>query len=213
MTIDPGAKEDVAAWTTFTHGADIPDWVSKAYRESYRGPRDDGPHQSSESASVVTPGVVGAHCRLALHRPAGESAVAVYPADDPGGFGPALQVVTDQGSMLMDSVTVLLHRLGLGYTAIMTPVFEVRRDPTGELQRVEPKAADASPYVGEAWIHVQLSASVDRKVLAEVERLLPKVLADVQRVAKDAAAALGSTRCSSPVGSRRTSNTGVMIAV
>ncbi len=188
MTIDPGAKEDVAAWTAFTHGADIPEWVSKAYRESYRGPRDDGPHQSSESASVVTPGVVGAHCRLALHRPAGESAVAVYPADDPGGFGPALQVVTDQGSMLMDSVTVLLHRLGLGYTAIMTPVFEVRRDPTGELQRVEPKAADASPYVGEAWIHVQLSASVDRKVLAEVERLLPKVLADVQRVAKDAAA-------------------------
>lgn len=188
MTIDPGAREDVAAWTTFTHGAEIPDWVSQAYRDSYRGPRDDGPRHSSESGSVVAASVVDAHCRLAQHRPAGESAVAVYLADDEAGFGPALQVVTDQGSMLMDSVTVLLHRLGLAYTAIMTPVFEVRRDPSGELQRVEPKADDASPYVGEAWIHVQLSASVDRKALAEVERLLPKVLADVQRVATDAAA-------------------------
>ena len=41
--------------------------------------------------------------------------------------------------------------------------------------------------MGEAWIHVQLSPSVDRKTLAEVERLLPRCLADVQRVAADAA--------------------------
>ncbi len=192
MTIDPGAKEDVAAWTTFTHSAEIPEWVIQAYIDSCRGPHVDGPDQSRGSTSVVTPAVVMAHSRLAQHRPAGESAVAVYLADDPAGFGPALQVVTDQGSMLMDSVTVLLHRLGLSCTAIMTPVFEVRRDPTGEMQRVEPKADDASPYVGEAWIHVQLSPSVDRKVLAEVERLLPKVLADVQRVATDATAMIAT---------------------
>ncbi|OBK25179.1 NAD-glutamate dehydrogenase [Mycobacterium asiaticum] len=187
MTIDPGPKEDVAAWTPVTHGADTPDWVFDAYLASYRGPHDEGPESSANSTSLVTPAVVGAHTRLAQHRPAGESAVAVYLPDDPSGFGPALQVVTDQGSMLMDSVTVLLHRLGLAYTAIMTPVFEVRRDESGELQRVEPKADDASPYVGEAWIHVQLSPSVDSKVLAEVQRLLPKVLTDVQRVATDAA--------------------------
>ena len=132
--------------------------------------------------------MLGAHYRLGECRAAGESCVGVYPADDPAGFGPALQVVTDHGGMLMDSVTVLLHRLGVGYDAIMTPVFEVRRSPTGELLSVEPKADGTSPYVGEAWIYVQLSPSVDRKTLAEVERLLPKVLADVQRVAADAAA-------------------------
>ena len=43
MTIDPGAREDVAAWTTFTQSAGIPDWVSKAYLDSYRGPQDDRP--------------------------------------------------------------------------------------------------------------------------------------------------------------------------
>ena len=132
--------------------------------------------------------MLSAHFRLGQCRPAGDSSVCVYPPDDPAGFGPALQVVTDHGGMLMDSVTVLLHRLGVGYAAIMTPVFEVHRSATGELVSVEPKADDASPYVGEAWIYVHLLPFVDRTALDEVERLLPKVLADVQRVATDAAA-------------------------
>lgn len=190
MTIDPGAKQEVNAWTT--ENSDIPEWVSKAYFDSYRGPQNDQEADSGAPASLVTPALLSAHYRLGQHRPAGESAVAVYLADDPGGFGPALQVVTEHGGMLMDSVTVLLHRLGVAYTAIMTPVFEVRRDRAGDLISIGPKPDDTSPYVGEAWIHVQLSASVDRKALAEVERLLPKVLADVERVATDATALIAT---------------------
>ncbi len=57
---------------------------------------------------------------------------------------------------------------------MMTPVFEVDRDPTGQLLRIEPKTDGTSAHEGEAWIDVQLSPSVDRKALAEVERLLPK---------------------------------------
>ncbi|QUR68321.1 NAD-glutamate dehydrogenase [Mycobacterium spongiae] len=194
MTTDSGAKQDAGGWTTFTRTLDIPDWISKAYLQSYRGPRDDAveaaiTHGGSRMpASLVTPEMLGAHYRLGQHRAGGESCVAVYPPDDPAGFGPALQVVTEQGSMLMDSVTVLLHRLGVAYAAIMNPVFEVHRGPRGELLRIEPKAQGTSPYVGEAWIHVQLSSPVDSKALAEVERLLPRVLTDVQRVATDAAA-------------------------
>ncbi len=117
---------------------------------------------------------------------------ASNPADDPGGFGPSLQVVTDDGGMLMDSVTVLLHRLGVGYTAIMAPVFEVHRSPAGDLLSVGPKAPGASAYEGETWIYVQLVPSVDGKAIAEVERLLPKVLSDVQEVARDAAALIAT---------------------
>ncbi|GAB1816190.1 NAD-glutamate dehydrogenase [Mycobacterium sp. MUNTM1] len=193
MTIDPGARQDLEPWTTFTRQQDIPEWISKAYIESYRGPHSDEPGGAATRpidltlpAAIVTPAMLSAHYRLGLHRPDGESRVAVYPADDPAGFGPALQVVTDHGGMLMDSVTVLLHRLGVPYTAIMTPVFEVQRSPGGDLQRVEAKAEGASQYAGEAWIHVQLLPSVDSKGLTEVERLLPKVLADVQQVASDA---------------------------
>src|SRR6202012_435598 len=165
---------------------------------SYRGPHGDepgaktGPIDLTIPAAMVTPAMLSAHYRLGQCRPPGHSCVCVHPADDPAGFGPALQVVTDHGGMLMDSVTVLLHRLGVDYSAIMTPVFEVRRNSDGELLSVEPKPPGTPQYVGEAWIYVQLSPSVDSKALAELERLLPKVLADVQQVASDAAALIAT---------------------
>jgi glutamate dehydrogenase len=195
MTVDPGSTslQGSVDWAKFTDSDDIPEWISKAYADTYQGPHDDepeagsGPTPGSIVAPAVTPALLSAHYRLGLHRPAGESRVAAYPPDDPGGFGPALQVVTDDGAMLMDSVTVLLHRLGVAYVAIMNPVFQVHRDGAGELLRVEPKASDGDA-IDETWVHVQLSPSVDRNALQEAERLLPGVLADVRRVAADSTA-------------------------
>jgi glutamate dehydrogenase len=192
MTIDSGPSQETKSWTNFTQTSDIPDWISKAYIESYSGPHRDQSETAGTvvgeqgAAALVTPAMLSAHYRLGQCRPPGENCVCVYPADDSSGFGPALQVVTDHGGMLMDSITVLLHRLGVAYNAIMTPVFDVHRSPNGELQSVEPKAPGASQFEGEAWIYVQLDPAVDRKAVAEVEELLPKVLTDVQRVASDA---------------------------
>ncbi|HUB53933.1 MAG TPA: NAD-glutamate dehydrogenase, partial [Mycobacterium sp.] len=183
-------------WTKFATPQDVPDWISKAYADTYQGPHEDetahdrGSGDGTAAAAAVTPALLAAHYRLGLHRPTGESRVAIYPPDDPGGFGPALQVVTDNGAMLMDSVTVLLHRLGLAYAAIMNPVFQVRRNADGDLLSLEPKTAESSAGGGveETWVHVQLSPSVARDTLADAERLLPGVLADVRRVAADSAA-------------------------
>jgi glutamate dehydrogenase len=184
-------------WTKFGKPEDIPEWICKAYADTYQGPHDDESSADRRSAKsdptdrstapAVTPALLGAQYRLASHRADGESLVAVYPADDPGGFGPALQVATDHGAMLMDSVTVLLHRLGVAYVAIMNPVFKVRRDAAGDLQSVEPNTSDGGG-VDETWIHVQLSPSVEPDTLHEAERLLPGVLADVRRVAADSTA-------------------------
>ena len=203
MTIDSGAMQETKPWTSFAKISDIPDWISKAYIESYRGPHGgepetpDGPAAGASvdpavAAALVTPAMLSAHYRLGQCRPPGESCVCVHPVGDPGGFGPSLQVVTDHGGMLMDSVTVLLHRLGVGYTAIMAPVFEVHRSPAGDLLSVGPKVPGTSAYAGESWIYVQLVPSVDGKAIAEVERLLPKVLSDVQEVARDAAALIAT---------------------
>src|ERR1700761_7692447 len=184
---------DALNWAKFTDSHDIPEWISRAYADSYQGPHDDGteadsgPAPESLSAPAVTPALLSAHYRLGSHRPTGESRVAVYPHDDPGGFGPALQVVTDDGAMLMDSVTVLLHRLGVAYLAIMNPVFDVRRDGAGELLGVGPKDSGGDG-IDETWIHVQLVPSVDRNALHEAERLLPGVLSDLRRVAADSTA-------------------------
>lgn len=198
MTVDPGATS--LEWTEFTRAEDIPNWISKAYTDTYRGPHNDALDTGAQSAparptdqpavtAMVIPALLAAHYRLGRHRPAGESRVAVYPADDPVGFGPALQVVTDGGDMLMDSLAVLLHRLGVAYVGIMNPVFTVRRSPTGDLLSVEPKVdGHAADGIDETWIHVQLASSVDRNALAEAERLLPSVMADVRQVAADTTA-------------------------
>ncbi|HEU4360469.1 MAG TPA: NAD-glutamate dehydrogenase [Mycobacterium sp.] len=206
MTVDPGStsSRDAVAWTGFADPDAIPDWVAAAYVETYRGPHSDvleaeepgeapgaAPVGESAATAAVTRGLLAAHCRLARHRPVGDTRVAVYPDDEPAGFGPALQVVTEHGGLLMDSVAVLLHRLGVAYVGIMTPVFRVRRDPAGELQGVEPKTGDrvaGGQGIEETWIHVQLSPSVDRKALAEAERMLPNVMADVRQVATDSTA-------------------------
>lgn len=184
MTVDPRATR--VDWTQFTGTDDIPDWITTAYTDTYRGSHDDAAG-TDRPAELVGAALLGAHYRLGRHRRAGESRVAVYPADDPAGFGPALQVVTDHGAMLTDSVTVLLHRLGVAYAAIMTPTFSVHRDDSGDVQSVEP-ATNGGTGLEETWLHVQLSSSVDRGALAKAERLLPGVLADVRRVAADSAA-------------------------
>src|SRR3954468_22200039 len=105
--------------------------LARAYLATYRGPHADAPGADAAvtgpvdrtAAGLLSPSLIQAHHRLGRRRQIGDTRVAVYGEDDPSGFGPALQIVTDHASMLMDSVTVLLHRLGIAYTAIMNPVF------------------------------------------------------------------------------------------
>ena len=205
MTVKPGATsfDGPVEWTKFTKSQveDVPQFILRAYTDTYRGPHGDAPETEADSvdtalvdrsaaAGVLSPALVAAHTRLGRRRPVGDTRVAVYADDDPAGFGPALQVVTDQASMLMDSVTVLLHRLGVAYVAIMNPIFRVRRGPTGDLLSIAltPGEGVVRDGIDETWIHVQLSPSVDRRALAEAARLLPNVLADARQVALDSEA-------------------------
>ncbi|SEH72968.1 glutamate dehydrogenase [Mycolicibacterium rutilum] len=176
--------------------------LARAYLETYRGPHADAPAAdaavtmpvTATARQIVSPNLIAAHHRLGRFRPFGDTRVEVYPSDDPAGIGPALQIVTDNTAMVMDSVTVLLHRFGVAYTAIMNPVLRVHRARAGELLDVAPVADAAGSRTGvdEAWIHVQLAATVDPKALAQVAQMLPSVLADARHVALDAPA-LGST--------------------
>ncbi|OBI40442.1 NAD-glutamate dehydrogenase [Mycobacterium kyorinense] len=191
-----------AGWTEFGGADDVPYWIPKAYTATYRGPHGDAPDTdrqfadtaviSRAAAGAVTPAMLTAHFHLAQHRRPGETRVAVYPADDRAGFGPAMQVVTEYGAMLMDSVAVLLHRLGVAYVGLMNPVFAVRRDASGDLVGVAASTAEAAQgdahQINEMWIHIQLAPSAHRKALAEAERLLPNVMADVRQVAADSTA-------------------------
>jgi glutamate dehydrogenase len=177
--------------------------LARAYLATYRGPHADAPAADSAvtmpvdvtAHRTVTPNLLSAHHRLGHRRSIGDTRVEIYPANDPAGFGPALQIVTDQTAMVMDSVTVLLHRFGVAYTAIMNPVFRVHRGPSGELLDIAPVTdADARGGLAETWIHVQLAPTADAKAADEVAQLLPSVLADARQVALDSAALTSTLR-------------------
>src|SRR5882757_2775149 len=199
MTVNPSGEDfDGSASTTVLH-KDANAKLARAYLQTYQGPLGDAPSADSAitapvdqsvAGRLVSPALLSAHSRLGGQRSVGETKVAVYGADDVGGFGPALQLVTDQSQMLMDSVTVLLHRLGVAYSAIMNPTFRVRRDTSGQLVDMWPAADPDAPRDGvdETWIHVALSPSVDTRKLTEAAETLPNVLADARQVANDSAA-------------------------
>ncbi len=165
--------------------------ITEAYAATYRGPHGGAVPTDADTpdgAGSTLPAVVAAQERMALRREPGVTLVEVYGADDPGGFGPALQIVTDQASMLMDSVTVLLHRLGVAYVSLMHPTVQARRDASGTLLDATAGGVGADGAIPESWIHIQLSRSVNHRALAEAVRLLPMVVADARQVADDAPA-------------------------
>ncbi|OMC29628.1 NAD-glutamate dehydrogenase [Mycobacterium sp. GA-1841] len=178
----------------------LPDAVHRlavAFRSTYRAPSGEGagtvatgPQPTGVADRLVSDlpdALVAAHLELGSHRTPGETKVAVYPGD--GDSGPALQIVTEQAAMLVDSVTVLLHRHGVAYPAIMNPVLRVRRGADGELLDFRPAAeATGSDGVEECWILVPVSGAADGPALTEVVRLLPGVLADARQIGLDSAA-------------------------
>jgi glutamate dehydrogenase len=201
MTVRPDAR-DATGWEKSPGAIEA---ITRAYADTYRGPQGDAAEpepiagdaaaEQTKPGELVTPAMLAAHRKLGQRRQPDTTAVASY-LDEADGFGPALQLVTDQAPTLMESLTVLLQRLGVAYLAIMSPVFRVHRGPDGELIDIAPAPDDATEGVhvadadgrDEAWIHVQLAPSVDRKAVAEAERLLPTVLADACQVARDAPA-------------------------
>ena len=177
------------------------DKLARSYIATYHGPHGDapsvdavtGPVDMAAAGKVMSPALLAAHYRLGRQRQVGETLVALYPKDDPGGFGPAMQIVTDYATMLMDSVTVLLHRLGVAYRAIMNPIVRVRRGPAGELLDIQPVAeAGKREGIDEAWIHIQLANSADQQAVTEAAGMLPRVLADARQVALDSRALSGT---------------------
>lgn len=166
--------------------------LEQAYAATYRGPHGGAGidvAETAETSATVPPALIAAQQRLAHRRRVGETLVAVIAADDPGGFGPALQIVTDEATLLMDSVTVLLHRLGVAYVALMHPAVWVRRDAEGTLAEVGPAGDDCPPgAIEESWIHIQLSHTLDQRAVSEAVRLLPMVVTDARQVAEDSSA-------------------------
>ncbi|MBF6317663.1 NAD-glutamate dehydrogenase [Nocardia cyriacigeorgica] len=130
------------------------------------------------------------HLELAMTRSPGRALVRVYHPDDGSGLGAAVQVVTDDMPLLVESITSSLSRMGVSVSEVIHPIFEVERDAEGRLIDAKPHEVDANgePGLRESWMHLQLHPSTSRAVLDRVEASMPAVVDAVRQVIGDTSA-------------------------
>ncbi|MGW0174689.1 NAD-glutamate dehydrogenase [Rhodococcus sp. NPDC003322] len=124
-----------------------------------------------------------AHLEFAGERAPGQSIARVC-VPTPG--APAVQVVTDDMPMLVESVTALLARLGVTVVEIVHPVLRVRRDSDGALVDVLVDGAhhERSTH-SESWMHLQLHPATDPAMFDALAVAVQDVLVDVRQVIAD----------------------------
>ncbi len=150
----------------------------------------------AERSEVDTYGGFASHARLGAVRPPGAANVRVYtPTVGEHGWSAAghtvVEIVTDDMSFLVDSVTMSLSRRQHNVHLVLHPTFDVVRDDAGRLQRVTPLAGAGSPpadAVRESWMHVEidrLGGDDERAETEQVEAVIRRVLGDVRAAVTD----------------------------
>ncbi|RQO43497.1 NAD-glutamate dehydrogenase [Rhodococcus sp. KBW08] len=123
--------------------------------------------------------VLLAHLALGRRRTPGTAVWRVYRPSGSEGLGAAVQIVTDDMSLLVESVTAMLNRQGVGISQFAHPILTVERDDSGNLMSL------GDSGIQESWMHVQLDSEVEDSALDAIEAHLGKVLADVRQVVGD----------------------------
>ena len=128
------------------------------------------------------------HVELAMVRLPGQAVWRIYRPGDGNEVGAALQIVTDDMPLLVESVTAMLGRLGVSLSEVIHPIFDVWRDADQRLTHVTPYDVDkrgTDDRKQESWMHLQLHPSTEAAVLDVIEATVGDVLADVRQVVED----------------------------
>jgi glutamate dehydrogenase len=148
----------------------------------------------SQRAAVDVYGAAVSHHRLAAERPQGTANVRAFtPTVAEHGWSAeghtVVEVVTDDMSFLVDSVTMELNETGHSVHLVVHPQLLVRRDITGRLIEVmdnEGYVVGSEPDVArESWMHVEIDRESDSEELAAIEGRLGKILSDVREAVED----------------------------
>ncbi|WP_323742608.1 NAD-glutamate dehydrogenase [Nocardioides islandensis] len=148
----------------------------------------------SERSDVDLYGALASHFRLADNRPQGRANVHVFTpnhADNGWSAGghSVVEIVTDDMSFLVDSVTMELARQQREIHLVIHPQFDVVRDITGVLQSVRPIKDETRPAEGEAvresWMHIEISRLGADENPHEIEESLQRVLREVRESVED----------------------------
>jgi glutamate dehydrogenase len=153
------------------------------------------PEDIAHRDAVDLYGAALSHWSLAQKPPAGGARVRVYnPRFDEHGWETTHTVVethVDDMPFLVDSVGMELLRHGLDIHLVIHPVIRLRRDDDGKVVDVlEPGAGrgddrEGAGVTAESFIHVEVDRQGDTEILAEIQRDLTRVLADVRAAVED----------------------------
>ena len=128
-----------------------------------------------------------AHYRLAATRQPGEALIRVYtPRIETHGWQvprTVIELVNDDMPFLLDSISALIARLGLGVHLVAHPVLRVRRGPDGAWAGLAQKDdPDGRP---ESLIHIMIDEQHDVAKLNAISDHIGEVLADVRAAVED----------------------------
>ena len=125
--------------------------------------------------------IVASNREFADRRSPGEARIRVFNPTADAGFGGnhgVVQIVNDDMSFLVDSVSIALTRHGLASHGIVHPVFPVARDAEGRLQAI----GEGSP---ESLIHIETDRLAGDEQADEVQASIAAALADVRAAFSD----------------------------
>ena len=131
-------------------------------------------------------GLVLSHFNFGRERAPGEALLRVYnPVYDEHGWTSThtvLEVVVDDMSFLVDSVTIALNRQGLTVHRLMHPMVRVARDDAHVVTGV---AGASATGPAESFMHFEIDRQTDAGRLAKIAEDVRAVLSDVRLAVRD----------------------------
>ncbi|HET9996953.1 MAG TPA: NAD-glutamate dehydrogenase, partial [Nocardioides sp.] len=156
--------------------------------------RHIGADDLAERSDVDLYAALASQFRLADNRPQGRANVHVFtPSHADSGWSAGghsvIEIVTDDMSFLVDSVTMELARQQREIHLVVHPQFDVVRDITGVLESVHPIQDESKPpaegAIRESWMHIEISRLGIDEDPAELEEAIQKVLREVRDSVED----------------------------
>ncbi|MEI7612515.1 MAG: NAD-glutamate dehydrogenase [Betaproteobacteria bacterium] len=132
-------------------------------------------------------GAATQHYRLGLKRLADQAVISLYTPDFDrhGWHSPhtVIDVVTDDMSYLVDSITMVIARYGITIHRLVHPLLSVKRDADGTLQKGTERGVAGAH--NESWIHIEIDRISDTAQIETLHAEIAEVLADVRASAED----------------------------
>ena len=135
-------------------------------------------------------GAALAHFELCKTRKLDETKIRLYfPDVERDGWRSkfaVLEIVTLDRPFLVDSVSMVLNQVGCKVHHVVHPVFAVKRNASGRLQRIAaPLNADFLDGVFESFLHFEFDRPADESDFVEIEKRLRKVLTTIKVAVED----------------------------